>query len=330
MNKGLNKGLFIALIAYQGCVSPGNSPRENNVTDTIPDGSVLMIDTASIAADSAADLIRYGKALMLSTARYIGPEGSNGRYTRSYMNCTNCHQNAGTKQYSFDLLAANSRYPQYRAREGRILSLAERVNNCMMRPLNGDSLSHDTKEMKALLAYLKWLDKQVPEDKKKEAGQSINISFMNRPADPDRGAAIYSSRCARCHGTNGEGMLVPGATSYTYPRLWGDSSYQPGSSMHRVIKLARWLKANMPQDSAKWYKPVLTDDECLDVSAFVNDDRIHKRPSPASFDYPHPDKKPIDYGRGPFVDTFSALQHKFGPYQPIIDYWKAKGLKPSY
>lgn len=26
----------------------------------------------------------------------------------------------------------------------------------------------------------------------------------------------------------------------------------------------------------------------------------------------------LDYGIGPFLDTFSEMQHKFGPYKPII------------
>jgi thiosulfate dehydrogenase len=30
------------------------------------------------------------------------------------------------------------------------------------------------------------------------------------------------------------------------------------------------------------------------------------------------------------MDSFSETQHKFGPYLPIIEYWKAKGKKPAY
>ena len=86
----------------------------------------------------------------------------------------------------------------------------------------------------------------------------------------------------------------------------------------------------MPFDSARYDKPVLTDQQALDVAAFVNDDRIHKRPNPKTFDYPHPEEKAIDYATPPFADKFSAEQDKFGPYKPIIDYWKAQGLKPVY
>jgi thiosulfate dehydrogenase len=117
---------------------------------------------------------------------------------------------------------------------------------------------------------------------------------------------------------------------YVYPPLWGKSAYQRGSSMHRIIKLAQWLKGNMPYGKATPEKPFLTDEEALDIAAFINDDRLHERPWVASADYPFPEEKAIDYDKGPFVDTFSAIQHKFGPYQPIIDYWKNKGWKPVY
>lgn len=68
----------------------------------------------------------------------------------------------------------------------------------------------------------------------------------------------------------------------------------------------------------------------LDIAAFINDDKIHPRPNPKKFDYPNIEEKPIDYPFGPFIDTFSKANHKFGPYTPIVDYWKAKGLKPVY
>ena len=59
---------------------------------------------------------------------------------------------------------------------------------------------------------------------------------------------------------------------------------------------------------------------------------LNKRETPGvkDFDYPHPEEKAIDYSVGPFIDTFPSSQHKFGPFQPIISYWKKKDLKPVY
>jgi thiosulfate dehydrogenase len=318
----------VAFLLLNRC-TPACSPKNKKANRDSLSGLSISAYTP-IPSDSAGHLIQYGRDLMLKTAFYIGPEGINGKHTLSKVSCSNCHQNAGTKQFSFDLLTSYSRYPQYRAREDRVLSLADRVNNCIERPLNGKPLDSNSLEMQAFLAYYKWLDSFVPADKKEQLGKHLKLSFPNRAADPARGEKVYITRCARCHGNNGEGKYSTNKNAYLYPVLWGDSAYQAGSSVHRVIKMAGWIKANMPYDSAVWNKPVLSDEEAFDVAAFLNDDHIHRRPTSASFDYPRPDKKPIDYDRGPFADTFSVMQHKFGPWQPIIDYWNQKGLKPAF
>lgn len=301
-----------------------NKPAEN-------DGEqIINIDTSQIPNGKFGEAVRYGRKLMLQTAYYIGPNGINGKYLGNKMNCTNCHQDAGTKSYSFNLAASHQNYPQYRAREGKVLTLAERVNNCVMRPHSGKPLPLDSKEMIAFLSYLKWINEFAAGTKNFKGEKNLSVQFPATAASPQRGSALFAQHCARCHGANGEGVMQIDSVTYQYPPLWGASGYQPGSSMHRIIKQAQWLKANMPQDKATWDKPILTDAEALDIAAFVNDDAIHTRPNVKSFDYPNPGEKAIDYGVGPFVDSFSTAQHKFGPYQPIIDFWKNKGLKPVY
>jgi thiosulfate dehydrogenase len=292
--------------------------------------SFVQPDTTKIPDDEFGKLVQYGRQLMLNTAYYIGPDGINGNHTKNKMNCTNCHQEAGTKPYSFNLMKSHLHYPQYRPREGRVLTLADRVNNCIERPHSGKALPLNSKEMTAFLSYLKWISTNANHEKEVQGYENLEIQFLTRAADPDKGKLVYQNKCERCHGVNGEGKMLANGITYEYPPLWGASGYQPGSSLHRVIKQARWLKANMPHDLAKWYEPVLTDEECFDVAAFVNDDRIHQRPNPKAFDYPNIADKNIDYGKGPFIDTFTEMQHKFGPWPPIIDYWKAKGWKPRY
>ena len=288
-------------------------------------------DTNKIPKDKFGDQVRYGRELMLHTAYYIGPDGTAGHYLGNKMNCTNCHQNAGTKPFAFSLMLSHESYPQYRAREGKVLSLAERVNNCVMRPHSGIPLPLDSKEMLAILSYLKWINSQVTEkDRQKKGFDNLAINFPDRAGDPNKGQALFTVHCSRCHGEKGAGVFYHGDSAYQYPPLWGSFAYQPGSSMHRVIKQARWLRANMPNDQATYKAPILTDEEAIDIASFINDDRIHERPNPKTMDYPFPAEKAIDYGHAPFADSFSEMQHKFGPYQPIINYWKANGLKPTY
>ena len=85
----------------------------------------------------------------------------------------------------------------------------------------------------------------------------------------------------------------------------------------------------MPDKKATWDKPFLTDEQALDVAAFINDDVIHPRPmkkNRAVPDYPNDTTKAFDYDLGPYADTFSEAQHKYGPYPPIIEYHKAHHL----
>ena len=290
----------------------------------------ISVDTSLISHDKFGEAVRYGRELMINTAYYIGPGGIKGSYLGNKMNCTNCHQDAGTKPFSFNLMSTHDNYPQYRAREGKILTLAERVNNCVMRPHSGKPLQLDGEEMVAFLSYFKWINSFAPKGKTFKGEKNMKLSFPAIAASPDRGKILFDLNCARCHGTDGEGQLNADKTTYVYPPLWGAYGYQPGSSMHRIIKQAQWLKGNMPYDKVMVDKPFLTDEQALDIAAYVNNDELHKRPNPKTFDYPYAGEKAIDYDKGPFIDTFSAVQHKFGPYQPIVDFWKEKGLKPIY
>lgn len=290
----------------------------------------ITVDTTLIPNDKFGESVRYGRELMINTAVLIGPDGSAGKYLGNKMNCTNCHQDAGTKAFSFNLMSSHDNYPQYRGREGKVLTLAERINNCVMRPHNGKPLPLDSKEMVAFLSYFKWISSFVPKDTPFKGAKNLHVSFPDVAANPQHGQLLYQDNCSRCHGPNGEGQWNADKTTYIYPPLWGSTAYQPGSSMHRVIKQAEWLKNNMPYDKAMPGKPFLTDADALDIAAFVNNDLIHPRPNPKSFDYPHAEEKAIDYDHGPFADTFSIAQHKFGPYPPIVEYWKGKGMKAIY
>lgn len=286
---------------------------------------LIKPDTNLIPNNELGSAIRYGRELLVNTAYYIGPNGVNGKYLGNKMNCSNCHLDAGTKPYALSLMHAQTSYPQYRARENKVLSLAERVNNCIMRPHSGTPIPIDGKEMNAFLSYFRWINSFVKPNDTLHSVKGLAIQFPNRAANSKLGSNLYKKHCESCHGNNGEGLLTKDSSTYVYPPLWGLQSYQPGSSMHRVTKLASYIKANMPHKMASYQNPVLSDEECLDIAAFINNDSLHVRKNPKTFDYPNPLTKPMDYGNGPYADTFSEAQHKYGPFPPIINYWKEKG-----
>ncbi|HLP56488.1 MAG TPA: c-type cytochrome [Fluviicola sp.] len=304
-------------------VTPVEEPEEEDTT------AYLAPDTSAIPNDEFGDLVRYGRDLVQNTAYYLGPEGVKGKYLGNKMNCTNCHLDAGTRPYGLNFLSTHGRYPQYRARENRILSLAERVNNCIERPHNGIPMPLDSREMNAIISYIKWLGEGIPVNGRVEGDKGIELKLPDYQLDVNHGKAVYKQECARCHGEDGQGKMLANNVTYEYPPLWGKQSYQPGSSLFRIIKAAQFIKANMPHDQVNWQKMKLSDRDALDVAAYINSEQ-HVRPQKEGLDYPDIKTKPIDYPFGPYNDTFTETQHKYGPYPPIIEYRKKKGLYVNY
>lgn len=319
---------FISFALFVACHSNSNNQEKNGSNFTqVSSQNIIIPDTLLIPNDAFGEAVKYGRALLTNTVYYMGPSGINGQFTRNKMNCSNCHQEAGTKPFSYNLMRAHENYPQYRSRENKILTLADRINNCVMRPHNGVPLPYEGKEMTAILAYLKWINSFVIKQDSFTGSGNLSIEYPPIAANPNEGQKLYVQHCQRCHQANGEGVFGSDSTFYIYPPLWGQNAYQAGSSMHRVTKMASWLKANMPHQMATWEKPVLTDIEALHLAAFVNNDEIHPRPQASNRDYPNALTKPMDYDHGPYADTFSVLQHKYGPFTPIVNYWKQKGQK---
>lgn len=328
--------IFAVFCVLCGAACNNTEPvKEPQKETTIKDSSAFTPpDTSKIPHDDFGDMVRYGRDLVVNTAYYLGPNGTKGKYLGNKMNCTNCHLDAGTRPYGFNFLSTYARYPQYRGRENKVLTIQERINNCIERPHSGVPMPLDSKEMVAMACYINWVSTNVPIGHHVKGDESLEIELPDRAADPQKGAVIFAEHCASCHGANGDGKWTADSSTYIYPPLWGPHAYQKGSSPHRIVKMARFIKGNMPDKKAFWSKPFLTDEQCLDVAAFINDDRIHSRPDKrnkeAFPDYPEIRSKALDYGTGPFIDTFSELQHKFGPYKPIISYRKANHLPDKF
>lgn len=303
----------LLMIFYFGCSIENQSEKISS-----ENANFVIVDSTLIPNDAFGESVKLGKDLMLHTSELIGPEGNMGKYLGNKMNCSNCHQEAGTKPFAFNLMRAHQRYPQYRPRENKVLSLADRINNCIERPHLGKPLPYDSKEMIAFLSYFKWINSFVQKLDSFPGEKNLKLEFPKIPANSRIGEQLYLNKCSSCHGKNGEGVMHVSNRFYVHPPLWGKKAYQAGSSMHRITIMASWLKANMPHLIAKYNQPVLADEEALDIAAFINNDSIHPRAIPIRLDYPNIKNKPFDYGIGPFADTFSLYQHKFGPFEPII------------
>ena len=269
-------------------------------------------------------LVRYGRELIAHTAEYLGPEGSVAHLSNG-MNCQNCHLNAGTQPWGNNYAAVQSTYPKFRERSGTIEDQVKRVNDCLQRSLNGRPLDSTSREMQAILAYIKWLGTDVPRKKTPRGAGIFKIKGLKRAADPAKGLVVYTQKCQICHQASGKGVLAGVNRSYTYPPLWGKHSYNEGAGLFRLSNLAGYVRYNMPL-GATYERPQMTDEEAWDVAAYIN-----SQPRPTvdiSRDWPNLAGKPFDHPFGPYADPFSEQQHKYGPFKPIKD-WKEAHKKKS-
>jgi thiosulfate dehydrogenase len=270
-------------------------------------------ELASMDQEPNAEELHYGRELVANTAEYLGPKGkvktiSNG------MNCQNCHLQAGTAPLGNNYGAVASTYPKVRARSGQEEDIQKRINDCFERSLNGKPLERESKEMKAMVAYINWVGKDVPKGELPVGSGIYGVPLLDRAADPTKGKIVYENQCSSCHQADGKGMAKPDGTGYLYPPLWGEASYNHGAGLYRISRFAGYVKANMPL-GVTFESPILSDEDAWDVAAYVNSmDRPKKN---LTKDWPDISKKPMDHPFGPFTDGFSEEQHKFGPFKPI-------------
>ena len=195
------------------------------------------------------------------------------RYGGNSLTCQNCHLRAGTQPYAMPLIGIWGQFPQYRAREGHIDTLEERINGCMERSLNGRPLPPQSREMQGLTAYMRWLSNGIPAGARLIGARTLRIKEPARAADTRRGARVYSETCSPCHGPSGAGVHAMNGAGYQIPPLWGADSYNNGAGMARILIAAAYAMHNMPLGT-KFTAPLLTDDDAYDVAGYlVSQDR---------------------------------------------------------
>lgn len=282
-------------------------------------------EESTIPAGKEGEKIRFGRELIAHTAEYFGPKGSIAQIS-NMMNCQNCHLDAGTRLFANDYASFISSYPKKSNRSGKVEPASERIVECFERSMNGKAPDTASKPVQAILAYMKWLGKDVPKGAKLYGSATEKLAFMDVSANPEKGKAVFVQKCQSCHGNNGQGVLSADQKSFIYPPLWGKNSYNDGAGMYRIGNFAGFVKNNMPY-GATYQNPQLTDEEAWNVAAFVN-----SRPRPhrdQHKDWKNLLIKPIDFPFGPYADHFSEEQHKFGPFKPIKEALQKLNIQKS-
>ncbi len=240
-----------------GCVPP---PRVGGQVEPIAgsdqisgiDPLFLPPSPDTIPGDQRGESIRMGYLMVVDTQEY------GKRYVGNALNCTNCHLDAGLNPNAASFVGISVLYPEYRARADRQMSLADRINECFERGMNGKALPSDSTKLAAIVAYIEWLSQNVPPGSTVPWRGIPRITTTRQP-DPAKGKNVFAGKCAFCHGTNGQGTMAA-------PPLWGPRSYNIGAGMARVGVAASFIKANMPRG---WGWTVM-DDEAFDVAAYIN------------------------------------------------------------
>ena len=266
--------------------------------------------------------IKYGQKLFVHTSEYLGPEvpDRSKRYAGNNMACASCHRDAGTMPYAAPLIGTYGAYPQFQPRFGKNVTLENRMNLCFTHSLAGREVPEDSKEMQALAAYVEYLSRGIPKGAKLIGEKEMVVEEPKRAANLERGEVVYKEQCASCHGSNGQGQRVGKVgdhKGYVFPPVWGPDATSESASMYRILSAFQYIYVNMPFGQATYEHPALSKDDAYDVAGFVISHPRIPRQGEVAKDFSNPYDKPEDFPWGPYVDSFSEAQHKYGPFDPI-------------
>jgi thiosulfate dehydrogenase len=210
-----------------------------------------------------ADQLILGMRLMTDTKNLLP------KNVADVLNCSSCHLNGGTVANAAPFVGLTATFPAYGARAGRVISIEERLNGCFKRSMNGAPLGKDSKEMRAMVAFMDWMKGNAKPDGKIE-GRGIGKIDSKLIPDPARGENLYKSDCAACHGESGEGRKKADNV-WIFPPLWGDSSFNVGAGIARTFKAAAFIKSNMPIGHGQNFpqgQGGLPDQDAVDIAEF--------------------------------------------------------------
>ncbi len=242
-----------------GPVAPGLAPRAEGLFQPPARGTAPN--------DRMGEAIRLGEAIFVGT--FSHPESA--RYVGNTQTCEGCHLDAGRLAGAAPMWAAWVAYPAFRTKDQRINSIVERIQGCFTYSMNapasavGHAPEADSATLVALQSYIYWLATGAPTGDTRMPGRGYPaLDPPPQGFDPDRGAGVYRTVCAVCHGSDGQGTWTRG--ELLFPPLWGPQSYNWGAGMHRIDTAAAYIRHNMPLGPAQR----LSDQDAWDVAAFIN------------------------------------------------------------
>ncbi|EFC31804.1 TPA: c-type cytochrome [Campylobacter jejuni] len=270
------------------------------------------------------DLIRYGIDLLSKTESTLGPYGKLKK-TNNEINCISCHMDnkgnglPGTKKHVLPFLNVLNSYPKLDIETMKIVSVEDRIRG--MGGTDSHKFPNDSKEMKAILAYFKWLKEAygVKDGVKLEGTFLSKMDFPNRPANPVHGQRLFKENCVTCHGEKGLGVKNDNykqGTGHLYPSLL----YPEGGHMVMIPFLARFLKSSTHFSTNS---KNISNADIVDIAAYVNTGFVRipmatteNRDGPDTAYSKTPSLKP-EYFASPqqILDPQKYIKAKYGPWK---------------
>lgn len=220
---------------------------------------------AALLQERQAPQLVQGMRLMTETRQLLPKHVGND------LNCSSCHLNGGTVAKGSPFLGVSAFFPSEAPRAGKVINLAERINGCFRRSMNGKPLPPDGAEMQAMVAYMGWMKGEYREGDK-VPGRGVALIDRSLVPDTVNGRKIYDQHCAVCHGANGEGQVDAG-NSPVFPPLWGQRSFNIGAGMARTYTAAGFVKANMVMGHGQTFplgQGNLSDQDAVDVAEYFS------------------------------------------------------------
>jgi thiosulfate dehydrogenase len=277
-------GLPVMLAFLTGLGACRRTSRPPDSTVSAPQASTVATPADTLAvyrrapADSAIPRDELGLSIRRGLALLTATRDSLPQNVGNKLQCISCHPDGGRRPNAMPWIGVYGRFPQYRSRGGRVITIEDRINNCFQRSMNGKALDPQSREMHDIIAYMAYLSRGIP------VGQDIPGEGLPKlsvtSGDSGAGETLFAATCVRCHGDRGEGTVIA-------PPLWGNASYNIGAGMARVRTAASFIRYNMPFD-----KPgTLTDQQAFDLAVYIN-----SRPRPdfpgKELDWPNGDPPP--------------------------------------
>jgi thiosulfate dehydrogenase len=195
----LSASCVVALLLVACDVRRGDAPRTTRA-DGAGNGGALRVplrfpSDSEIPEGELGISIRRGRALLAHT------RDSLPQLVGNKLQCVSCHPLDGTKANAMPWVGVYGRFPQYRSRSATTQVIEDRITDCFERSMNGRGPAWNSTEMRDIVAYFSFLSRGIPVGAEVE-GQGLP-RLEPLAGDSARGAQLFATECARCHGAIG-------------------------------------------------------------------------------------------------------------------------------